>query len=105
METKDDNDMEDLFQEYQMALPSKLKEIKDQWLNFLNNMNEQTFTEFHRKVHSLCGSAGLYGVEAVYQAANTLQNYLVKITAPFQLTNEQKREVEQLVKTLMEATT
>jgi len=101
METKDTNDIEDLFKEYQLSLPAKLKEIENQWISFQHDMNEQTFTEFHRKIHSLCGSAGLYGVESVYQAANILQNYLIKIPAPFQITNEQKMEIEQLINDLM----
>lgn len=68
-----------LFDSYAKRLPDKLSALKLLWANLLASYDQQKLQEFHRVVHSLCGSAGTYGYTELGKSARQLEIYLKSI--------------------------
>jgi diguanylate cyclase (GGDEF)-like protein len=65
-----------LYVSYSQNLPGKITAIENQWQALQTNWNEDALHDFHREIHSLCGSAAIYGYEKVSLAARELEVYL-----------------------------
>ena len=57
----------------------------------------EKLTEFHRKIHNLHGSSGLYGFDQACQLTNQLQIYLLPLLTIPILSQEHKNEIEKLL--------
>jgi HPt (histidine-containing phosphotransfer) domain-containing protein len=63
-----------LFQSYQQRLPAKIAAIEQQWQTLQRSpWQAEPWEDFHRQVHSLCGSTGLYGFIELSQALRILE--------------------------------
>ncbi|MDR3491648.1 MAG: diguanylate cyclase [Gammaproteobacteria bacterium] len=86
-----------LFIAYAKNLPAKLDRIQGIWLNLLNHWDHKLFTDFHRDVHSLCGSAGTYGYTKLGKSARQLEVYLKELFDCPAISIEQKNEITDLL--------
>jgi chemotaxis protein histidine kinase CheA len=66
-----------LRQSYVEQLPGKLREIGDAWTRLERGAwDASAFQEFHRAVHALAGSGGMFGLEALSLRARSLDRVL-----------------------------
>lgn len=82
-----------LFVQYAKNLPEKIQRIESFWQEQLSNWDPVTFQDFHREVHSLCGSAGTYGYVELGKAARQLEIYLKNIINIGSLQSHDKSEI------------
>lgn len=103
------NDVELKFHALQVAyakkLPIKLAEIAKQWELLNADFDKQRFIDFHRAVHTLCGSAGTYGYSQLSQVARDLEIYLKQLLDYNALNAAQKSEIAHLLEKLQHAFT
>ncbi|MEO8400228.1 MAG: diguanylate cyclase [Gammaproteobacteria bacterium] len=90
-----------LFVAYAKNLPTKIKTMQQQWQQLSRHFDQANFREFHRFVHSLCGSAGTYGFTALSHSARKLELYLKNMLGQDILTPEQKMDVNRLLMQLV----
>jgi diguanylate cyclase (GGDEF)-like protein len=62
--------------EYTRKLPEKIQRIHAEWQQLSETWTEESFDNFHRDIHSLCGSAAIYGFDGLSKAARVLETYL-----------------------------
>ncbi len=73
MDQDSNDDLAALFASYAHELPGIILEIVEIWHALENKWNEKMYADFHRKIHNLAGSAGMYGYDDVSQIANQIQ--------------------------------
>lgn len=61
---------------YKEKLPEKITGIETLWKQQQQHWDLASFADFHREVHSLCGSAGTYGYHDISKAARALEVFL-----------------------------
>jgi diguanylate cyclase (GGDEF)-like protein len=86
-----------LFADYAKNLPNKIKKIREEWNSLLHKWDEQAFKDFHRDVHSLCGSSGTYGYTAIGKVARDLEIYLKPFLVNPLISTEQYVEIARLL--------
>lgn len=87
---------------YTQNLPVKLAVINKQWQELLLNFQHQGLVDFHRVVHTLCGSAGTYGFVILSQAARNLEEFLRELLGAQNLSADQINIISHLLNTLNE---
>jgi diguanylate cyclase (GGDEF)-like protein len=95
--------LQTLFISYAKKLPNIINAIAKQWSNLQEHYDLEQFKNFHRDVHSLCGSAGTYGYIELGKSARQLEIYLKSLLNNRELTNEQKNEITRLLTELEKA--
>jgi diguanylate cyclase (GGDEF)-like protein len=93
MDTKVQKKLQDLFVLYTKNLPDKINKIQVQWQAQRNHYDKVTFHNFHRDVHSLCGSAGTYGYPELSNAARTMEVFLKSLLNADSITPEQQLKI------------
>jgi diguanylate cyclase (GGDEF)-like protein len=68
-----------LYKAYTKNLPGKIDAIVLNWEKLNENWNVDALHDFHREIHSLCGSAAIYGYEELSHAARELEVYLKEL--------------------------
>lgn len=68
-----ENQLKKLQEEYKKNLPNKINEINALWAGILAEPADESLNSFHRKVHSMHGTAGTYGHEAVSKVSAKLE--------------------------------
>lgn len=95
-----DNDtqakLQTLFVNYTKNLPKKIADLEAQWLDLSQHWDSKKIQEFHRLIHSLCGSAGTYGYSDLSKTTRQLEIYLKKNLNSTSLTTEDKEEISTL---------
>ena len=61
---------------YREKLPEKIAHIEHLWETLQHQWDAALFQDFHREVHSLCGSAGTYGYSELSKAAREMEVFL-----------------------------
>jgi len=61
---------------YLTALPSKIEDLENIWLEAINSGNEEHAMEMHRKAHSLAGSGATFDQERLSKIAKILENFI-----------------------------
>ncbi|KTC74713.1 regulatory protein (GGDEF domain) [Legionella birminghamensis] len=92
-----------LFTEYARSLPEKLAHINREWANLMIHWDKVLFQDFHRTIHSLCGSAGTYGYDNLSKAARKLEIVLKSKVSQDSLQQEDKEEIDFLLDQLQMA--
>lgn len=64
---------------YSLKLPEKIHAIEILWEKLQRHWDLTSFQNFHREVHSLCGSAGTYGYMEISKAARSMEIFLKTI--------------------------
>lgn len=99
-------DMEDFEQElqalkdsYAEQVPEKLSQIEALWDSLANNgWDPEIFNTFHRTVHSMAGSAPVFGFSTMGKCARELEAVLKAVAAAeVPLTEAQYKEIPLLV--------
>ncbi|MES2218217.1 MAG: diguanylate cyclase [Pseudomonadota bacterium] len=65
-----------LYKEYTNNLPAKINNIVANWEKLNENWQPELLHDFHREIHSLCGSAAIYGYGDLSHAARELETFL-----------------------------
>jgi diguanylate cyclase (GGDEF)-like protein len=86
-----------LFVDYTKKLPGKINMLEKQWQNLFQAWDQEKLVEFHRAVHSLCGSAGTYGYKALSIAARELEIYLKTLLGKDSVSLKQQQEIFKLL--------
>lgn len=85
---------------YAKNLPNKIAAIKKQWKKLQQQWDKQAFVDFHREVHSLCGSSGTYGYIALSKAARNLEMYLKPLLNNTSIFPQQDSDISERLKQL-----
>lgn len=72
--------LQDLAANYFKSLPGKINSIEQGWQTLLQTWSNEGLHDYHREVHSLCGSAGTYGYMDISQHARQLEICLKNLT-------------------------
>ena len=89
-----------LFDEYASKLPKKINTLEKEWEDLQSKKAQIGLVDFHRNIHSLCGSAATYGYYALSQAARQLESYLkILIKKNISISKEQEQEINFLFHT------
>lgn len=87
MKNELDDKLLQLRDDYNRRLPEKIATLENQWETLHHQYDPELFKAFHRGIHSLSGSAGLYGKAELSQICHILSDYLKHISDQF--TSEQ----------------
>lgn len=82
---------------YAQSLPIKIKALVKRWSALNEHFDPIQFREFHREVHSLCGTSGTYGYTKLSQASRDLEVYLKQLLDYTDLDTIQKTEITHLI--------
>jgi diguanylate cyclase (GGDEF)-like protein len=85
--------LHDLFVLYSKSLPEKIHIIEMQWHAQLKQWDSTGFHNFHRDVHSLCGSAGTYGYAELSKTARKMEILLKDILTKGKLTEDDQEKI------------
>lgn len=94
MNSKVQSKLDELIKIYTKNLPDKIHHIESLWKEQKQHWNETQFQDFHREVHSLCGSAGTYGYSELGKAARQMEIFLKAILSNQSITNEDSDQIE-----------
>lgn len=78
---------------YSKNLPERIHNIEMQWHAQLKKWDLVGFQNFHRDVHSLCGSAGTYGYTELSKTARQMEILLKEILANRKLTHDDQEKI------------
>lgn len=93
--------LKQLFDEYAAKLPERIATIEKQWLDLQKQQDKKKIADFHREVHSLCGSSATYGYHALSQAARQLETYIkILMEQDISIDKEQQQEINFLLENL-----
>lgn len=81
MDEKIQKKLHNLFMRYRKQLPERIYSLELQWQAQCKQWDLAGFQEFHRNVHSLCGSAGTYGYLELCKTARQMEILLKNILA------------------------
>ncbi|WP_454782696.1 diguanylate cyclase [Legionella sp. WA2022007384] len=85
--------LHNLFVLYSKSLPEKIHNIEMQWHAQLKQWDLIGFQNFHRDVHSLCGSAGTYGYPELSKTARKMEILLKDILTKGKLTEGDQEKI------------
>lgn len=85
--------LQSLFMLYRKNLPDRIHSIELQWQALLKQWDLTGFRDFHRNVHSLCGSSGTYGYFELSKTAQEMEVLLKNILVNEQLTDENRENI------------
>lgn len=85
--------LHELFVHYSKSLPERIHSLELKWQAQLKHWDLAGFQDFHRNVHSLCGSAGTYGYFELSKIARALEILLKTILVQEHLTHENQEEI------------
>ena len=88
--------LQELFISYGKSLPQKISEIEVDWKQLNKEWQKELWEDFHRKIHTICGTSGTYGYNIVSQAARTLE-IVVKELIGSSATDDQRFQIEALL--------
>ncbi|MBL7478439.1 diguanylate cyclase [Legionella bononiensis] len=94
------NKLNELIAIYSKNLPEKIHRIEMLWKEQQHHWNVDHFQDFHREVHSLCGSSGTYGYMELSKAARQMEVFLKNILTQGQLTQEDKKHIASYINQL-----
>jgi diguanylate cyclase (GGDEF)-like protein len=100
MDNRAQDKLKALSNSYAKSLPGKLTLLDAHWKDLLEHFTKSAFVDFHRAIHTLCGSAGTYGYLIMSQHARTLEIYLKDILNVESLTDKNKKEITEMLKVL-----
>jgi len=100
MDGKLQSKLQTLFAIYTKNLPDKIQSIERQWQTLLINWDTTQFQNFHRDVHSLCGSAGTYGYAELSNAARQMEIFLKSLLANDTISIEQQEKITGFIEQL-----
>jgi diguanylate cyclase (GGDEF)-like protein len=104
MDNKTEAKLQALYVEYANKLPDKIQHIKLVWQKLRETWNDDNLKTLHREAHSLCGSASIYGFDALSKTARVLEIYLKNMYEnKLTITAEIELEINQLLKNFDEA--
>ncbi|EKD54154.1 MAG: hypothetical protein ACD_60C00120G0024 [uncultured bacterium] len=86
-----------LFIAYTKKLPDKISHLVLQGQDLIKKFDREKLYEFHRAIHSLCGSSGTYGYHHLCRAARELEVCLREFLNNESLTFEQRKEISRLL--------
>ena len=66
--------LHELFVLYSRNLPDRIHSLEVKWQSQRKHWDFIGFQDFHRSVHSLCGSAGTYGYFELSKTARKLES-------------------------------
>jgi diguanylate cyclase (GGDEF)-like protein len=87
--------LHELFVLYSKNLPERIHSLELSWQALLKHWDLAGFQDFHRNVHSLCGSAGTYCYFELSKTARAMEILLKTILAQEKATHENKEEINQ----------
>lgn len=93
MDEKIQKKLHDLFMLYRKQLPERIYSLELQWHAQLKQWDLAGFQEFHRNIHSLCGSAGTYGYLELGKTARQMEILLKNILANGKLAEEDQEKI------------
>lgn len=93
-----------LREEYARNLPGKIEEIEKIWLDLNLQWEEKVFSELYRKIHSLHGSAKIYGYSDIGKKASDTEIFLNILHSKTLPTLEQKTQLEHMLQELKHLT-
>lgn len=89
---------------YVQHLPNKIKEIEMVWEDLISREDSAKLKDLHRLIHSLCGSSGTYGYQALSHIARELESFLkAMIDRSMVLTEEKQQQITQLLQQIVSA--
>lgn len=88
-----DSKLDELHKIFHAKLPEKLNEIIILWKNVEENASEENIILFHRKIHSLHGSAATYGFEEIGKEAQECEATINQFLRQPQLVSQYKTDV------------
>jgi HPt (histidine-containing phosphotransfer) domain-containing protein len=68
---EEDDDLKDLINTYIASLPKKIEDIREAY-------QAKEYSIVKELVHKLCGSAGMYGIDLVFEASSQLELDLIQ---------------------------
>lgn len=86
--------LDELVKIYTKNLPDKIHHIETAWKAQKSFWDLAAFQDFHREVHSICGSAGTYGYQELGSVARQMEIYLKTILDNESLTSENCEQVD-----------
>jgi len=89
-----------LFVEYKKKLPDKFKNLQEQWQALTQQWDTSPLKDFHRAVHSLCGSAGTYCYPSISNAARELEVYLKPLLDNTSISLEEQQVIVQCLQAI-----
>lgn len=92
--------LNELAELYRKNLPDKIQKIETYWLELQQNFNPVQFGDFHREVHSLCGSAGTYGYSELSHAARQMEVFLKTMLDVGAINNQDREKINDYLKQL-----
>ncbi|AUH70942.1 diguanylate cyclase [Legionella sainthelensi] len=93
MDEKIQKKLHSLFMHYRKQLPERIYSLELQWQAQLKQWDLAGFQEFHRNMHSLCGSAGTYGYLELGKTARQMEILLKNILANGKLVEEDREKI------------
>lgn len=97
MDSKIQDKLQALYVAYTRNLPDKINMLEKQWQELSQQWSHEKLIEFHRAVHSLCGSSGTYGYKELSHTARELEVYLKLLLDKEIITLQQQQEVIKLL--------
>jgi hypothetical protein len=95
--------LEELFILYRNSLPEKIANIDLLWNEIVKQWDSSTFEVLHRKIHSLCGSAVIYGYPELGKKAREAELFLQSRLHATTLTEDEKTTISALIMNLKTA--
>ncbi|MDP3267887.1 MAG: diguanylate cyclase [Legionella sp.] len=92
--------LDQLIKNYSNNLPGKIQGIEHLWDQLQKNWELAKFHDFHREVHSLCGSAGTYGYIELSKTAREMELFLKSILNVSVLTEVNRETITTLLNQL-----
>lgn len=93
--------LNELIKIYSKNLPDKIQQIILQWNELQEHWDWGTFQDFHREVHSLCGSAGTYGYPELSRVAREIEIFFKTILAKKMISSEEKKLITNYLNQLL----
>ncbi|WP_298626197.1 diguanylate cyclase [uncultured Legionella sp.] len=86
--------LDELIKNYTKNLPDKIHHIEMAWKAQRQHWDLTQFQDFHREVHSICGSSGTYGYHELGSCARQMEIYLKTVLNNELLTPEDCERIE-----------
>lgn len=85
--------LDELRKEFKQNLPSKIDQIREQWLSLRNgNWEMDQLSELLGLVHKIAGSGGVFGYSRVSEVAHKIEFLLQKTTRSKKPINEKEKK-------------
>ncbi len=100
MDNRTQEKLQALFIDYTKRLPNIIQNLDTHWQQLCEHYEAQSFADFHRAVHTLCGTSGTYGYTALSKSARQLEVYLKPLLNESSLDNDKKTKITHLLNQL-----